>query len=51
MTNILSIMGDEKNNTMEVEENFKGLLKYHVKMNVGQFVEQWVTSKLYHELL
>jgi hypothetical protein len=39
MENILSIMAIEKNNTMEVEESFKCLLKYYVKMNVGQFIE------------
>jgi hypothetical protein len=39
MENILSTMAIEKNNTMEVEESFKCLLKYYVKMNVGQFIE------------
>jgi hypothetical protein len=39
MENILSIMAIEKNNTMEVEEIFKCLLKYYVKMNVGQFIK------------
>jgi len=51
VTDILSIMVVEKNNTMEAKEIFEGLLKYYVKMYVKQFVEQWVTPELYHELL
>jgi len=41
----------EKNHTMETEESFKGLPKCYVKMNIKQFLKQWVTLKLYHELL
>lgn len=51
IVDILSIMAVEKNNTMEAKEIFEALLKYYVKMNVRQFVEQWVTHELYHEML
>jgi hypothetical protein len=30
---------------------FEGLLKYYVKLTPTQFIEQWVTPKLYNELL
>jgi len=36
---ILSIWVVEKNNMIELKEQFEGLLRYYVKMNVGQFVE------------
>jgi hypothetical protein len=39
VANILSIMVVEKNNMMEAEENFKGLPKCYVKMNIGQVIE------------
>ncbi len=39
MADILSIMVVEKTNMMEVKENFKGLPKCYVKMNIGQFIE------------
>jgi hypothetical protein len=51
MPDILSIMVVEKTNTMEAKENFKGLPKCYVKMNIGQFIKQWVTPELYPELL
>jgi len=43
--------GYQKNQCDGVKERFEGLLTYYVKMNVGQFIKQWVTPKLYHELL
>jgi hypothetical protein len=39
VADILSIMVVEKNNMIEAKENFKGLAKCYVKMNIGQFVE------------
>jgi hypothetical protein len=48
---VLSIMAIENINVMVSKENFEGLLTYYVKMNVGQFVKQWMTPKLYHKLL
>jgi len=30
---------------------FEGLLRYYVNLTPTQFIEQWVTSKLYNELL
>jgi len=47
---ILSIMATKKINVMVLKERFEGLLTYYVKMNVGQFVKQWLTPKLYHEV-
>jgi hypothetical protein len=51
MASILSIMATKKINAMVLKEHFEGLLKYYVKMNMGQFGKQWVTPKLYHEVL
>jgi hypothetical protein len=36
---VLSIMATEKINLMMSKEHFEGLLKYYVKMTIGQFVE------------
>ncbi len=36
---VLSIMATEKINVMVSKDHFEGLLKYYVKMNVGQFVK------------
>ncbi len=47
---VLSVMAIKKINEMVSKEHFEGLLRYYVKMNMGQFVEQWVTPKLYHKL-
>jgi hypothetical protein len=30
---------------------FEGLLRYYVKLNSTQFIEQWVTPELYNELM
>jgi hypothetical protein len=49
--NVLSIMATENINMMVSKEHFEGLLRYYAKMNVGQFVEQRVTLKFYHEIL
>ncbi len=51
MASVLSIMAIEKINVMVSKERYEGLLRYYGKMNVGQFVEQWVTPKLYCEIL
>jgi hypothetical protein len=32
-------------------DGFEGLLKYYVKLTPTQFIEQWVTFKLYNQLL
>jgi hypothetical protein len=36
-------MTTEKINAMVSKEHFEGLLKYYGKMNVGQYLKQWVT--------
>jgi len=43
-------MATKKINVMVLKERFESLLTYYVKMNVGQFVKQWLTPKLYHEV-
>jgi hypothetical protein len=47
---VLSIMATNKINVMVSKEHFEGFLRYYVKMNLGEFVEQWVTLELYHKL-
>ncbi len=44
-------MATENINAMVSKERFEGLLKYYSKMNVGQFVKQWVTPELYFQIL
>ncbi len=39
MASVLSIMATKNINVMVPKEHFEGLLKYYVKMNVGQFVK------------
>jgi hypothetical protein len=36
---VLSIMAIEKINAMVSKEHLESLLRYYVKMNVGQFIE------------
>jgi hypothetical protein len=43
-------MATKNINAMASNEHFEGLLKYYGKMNVGQFVEQWVTLNFYREI-
>jgi hypothetical protein len=47
---VLSSMATKKINVIVSKERFESLLRYYVKMNLGQFVEHSVTPKLYHEL-
>jgi hypothetical protein len=47
---VFSIMATNKINVMVSKEHFEGFLRYYVKMNLGEFIEQWVTPELYHKL-
>lgn len=38
---IMLIRAIVKSNMAKSKEQFEGLLRYYVKMNVGQFVKQW----------
>ncbi len=40
MVGTLLIREIVNNNMIELEEQFEGLLRYYVKMNVAQFVKQ-----------
>jgi hypothetical protein len=51
VASVLSIMAIEKINVMVSKERYEGLLRYYGKMNVGEFVKQWVTLELYCEIL
>jgi hypothetical protein len=40
-----------KNKEIGGPNGFEGLLRYYVKLTPTPFIEQWVTPKLYNELL
>jgi hypothetical protein len=51
--NVLEIMFNMGAKKKEIRgpNGFEGLLRYYVNLTPTQFIKQWVTSKLYNELL